>query len=189
MEIVTAQSFTTDTKTDFSAQLQAVKSSGAELLFLPIYYSEASLILNQAKNMGLDVKFFGCDGLDGILTMENFDTSLAEGVILLTPFAKDATDSYTVNFVSKYKEKYGEDTMNQFAADAYDAIYIIKAAAEKANINADMSSSEICDALKAAMTQITVDGVTGTGITWSADGEPSKAPKAVVIENGAYKAL
>lgn len=189
LEIVTAQSFTADSNKDFSAQIQAVKSSGAELLFLPIYYSEASLILKQAKNAGLDIKFFGCDGLDGILTMENFDTSLAEGVILLTPFAKDATDSYTVNFVSKYKEKYGEDTMNQFAADAYDAIYIIKAAAEKANINADMSSSEICDALKAAMTQITVDGVTGTGIVWSADGEPSKAPKAVVIENGAYKAL
>ncbi|MGN0519717.1 MAG: ABC transporter substrate-binding protein [Candidatus Fimenecus sp.] len=189
LEVVTAQSFTADNNKDFSAQIQAVKSSGAELLFLPIYYSEATLILQQAKNADLNVKFFGCDGLDGILTMENFDTSLAEGVMLLTPFAKDATDSYTVNFVAKYKEKYGEDTMNQFAADAYDAIYIIKAAAEKAGITPDMTASETCDALKAAMTQITVDGVTGTGITWSADGEPSKAPKAVVIENGAYKAL
>ncbi|MGN0556170.1 MAG: ABC transporter substrate-binding protein [Candidatus Fimenecus sp.] len=189
LEIVTAQSFTADNNKDFSAQIQAVKSSGADLLFLPIYYSEATLILKQAKDAGLNVKFFGCDGLDGILTMENFDTSLAEGVMLLTPFAKDATDDYTVNFVTKYKAKYGEDTMNQFAADAYDAIYIIKAAAEKAGITADMTASETCDALKAAMTQITVDGVTGTGITWTADGEPSKAPKAVVIENGAYKAL
>lgn len=189
LQIVTAQSFTADNNKDFSAQIQAVKSSGADLLFLPIYYSEATLILKQAKDAGLNVKFFGCDGLDGILTMENFDTSLAEGVMLLTPFAKDATDSYTVNFVTKYKAAYGEDTMNQFAADAYDAIYIIKAAAEKAGITADMTASETCDALKAAMTQITVDGVTGTGITWTADGEPSKAPKAVVIENGAYKAL
>lgn len=189
IELVTVQSFTADTKTDFSAQLQAVKSSGAELLFLPIYYREATLILQQAKNVSVDVKVFGCDGLDGILTMENFDTKLAENVMLLTPFAKDATDSYTVNFVAKYKEKYGESTMNQFAADAYDAIYIIKSAAEKANINADMSHSEICDAMKAAMTQITVDGVTGTGITWSADGEPSKAPKAVIIKDNAYVAL
>lgn len=189
IEVVTAQSFTADSKTDFSAQIQAVKSSGAELLFLPIYYNEAALILKQAQTAGLNVKFFGCDGLDGILSMENFDKTLAEGVMLLTPFAKDATDSYTVNFVKKYTEKYGEETMNQFAADAYDAIYIIKAAAEKANINADMSSSEICDALKVAMTQITVDGVTGTGMTWTADGEPSKAPKAVVIKDGAYKAL
>ena len=109
--------------------------------------------------------------------------------MLLTPFAKDATDTYTVNFVTKYKAKYGEDTMNQFAADAYDAIYTIKAAAEKAGITADMTASQTCDVLKTAMTQITVDGVTGAGITWAADGEPSKAPKAVVIENGAYKAL
>lgn len=189
LEIVTAQAFTNDTKTDFSAQLQAVKSSGAELLFLPIYYSEASLIFAQAKSAGVDVKYFGCDGLDGILTIPNFDISLAEGVMLLTPFSATATDEYTVNFVKKYSEKYGTDTMNQFAADAYDAIYIIKAAMEKANITADMSSSDICDALKTAMTQITVNGVTGTDIKWGADGEPTKAPKAVVIKDGAYQAL
>lgn len=189
IEVVTAQSFTADNNKDFSAQLQAVKSSGAELLFLPIYYNEASLILQQAKNAALNIKYFGCDGLDGILTMENFDASLAEGVMLLTPFAANATDEYTANFVKKYTEKYGADTMNQFAADAYDAIYIVKAAIEKAGITADMSSSDICDAMKTAMTQITVDGVTGTGIHWSADGEPSKAPKAVVIKDGAYQAL
>ncbi len=189
IEVVTAQSFTADSNKDFTAQLQAVKSSGAELLFLPIYYSEASLILNQAKMAALEIKYFGCDGLDGLLTMANFDKSLAEGVMLLTPFAANATDEYTVNFVKKYTEKYGADTMNQFAADAYDAIYIIKAAMEKAGITADMSSSDICDAMKTAMTQITVDGVTGTGIHWSADGEPSKAPKAVVIKDGAYQAL
>lgn len=189
IEVVTAQSFTADSNKDFTAQLQAVKSSGAELLFLPIYYNEASLILNQAKMAALEIKYFGCDGLDGLLTMANFDKSLAEGVMLLTPFAANATDEYTVNFVKKYTEKYGADTMNQFAADAYDAIYIIKAAMEKAGITADMSSSDICDAMKTAMTQITVDGVTGTGIHWSADGEPSKAPKAVVIKDGAYQAL
>lgn len=189
LNVVEVQSFTSDTKTDFSAQIQAIKSSGADLVFLPIYYSEAQLILTQAKAAGLNVKYFGCDGLDGILTIPNFDTSLCEGVMLLTPFAADATDEYTVNFVTKYKEAYGVDTMNQFAADAYDAIYIIKAAIEKAGITADMDSSAICDALKVAMTEIKVDGVTGTGITWTADGEPSKAPKAVIIENGAYKAL
>ncbi len=189
IEIVSEQSFTKDNKTDFSAQLQSIKDSGADLMFLPIYYSEASLILQQAKSSGLEIKYFGCDGLDGILNMNNFDISLAEGVMLLTPFAADATDDATVHFVTEYRAKYGDETMNQFAADAYDAIYIIKAAAEKAGINADMSSSEICDALKKAMTEITVDGVTGTSITWAADGEPSKAPKAVVITDGSYKAM
>lgn len=185
---VTAEQFTADSKTDFTVQLQKAKDSGAELVFLPIYYSEASLILSQANSMGYAPKFFGCDGLDGILAVEEFDTALAEGVMLLTPFAADATDELTSSFVKTYKEKYG-DTPNQFAADAYDAIYIIKAALEKSGATADMSASDICDALKAAMTEITVDGLTGEGMTWTADGEVNKAPKAVVIEGGAYKAM
>lgn len=189
LEIVASEAFNADNKTDFSVQLQAAKDAGAELVFLPIYYNEASLILSQAAAMEYQPMFFGCDGLDGILGgVENFDLALAEGVMLLTPFAADATDDMTVSFVTKYQEKYGE-IPNQFAADSYDAIYIIKAAMEKAGVTAEMSVSEMCDAMKAAMTQITVDGLTGSAITWSADGEPTKAPKAVVIENGAYKAM
>ena len=157
-------------------------------MFLPIYYSEASLILAQAASMEYAPTFFGCDGMDGILTMENFDTSLAEGVMLLTPFAADATDDLTVNFVSTYQTKYGE-IPNQFAADGYDAIYIIKTALEKAGATPDMSTSDICDAMKAAMLEISVDGLTGTGITWSADGEPTKSARAVQIVDGAYKAM
>lgn len=187
-EIVTAGAFTADNKTDFSVQLQQAKDAGAELVFLPIYYSEAALILKQASDMGFDVQFFGCDGLDGILGVENFDASLAEGVMLLTPFAADATDDLTVNFVTTYKEKFNE-TPNQFAADGYDAIYTIKAAAEKAGITADMSNEDICAAMQTAMTEITVDGLTGEGITWDASGEPTKAPKAVVIKDGVYTAM
>jgi branched-chain amino acid transport system substrate-binding protein len=186
-EIVSAEAFTADNKTDFSVQLQKAKDNGAELVFLPIYYTEASLILKQASTMGYDPQFFGCDGLDGILDVENFDTSLAEGVMLLTPFAADAEDELTQNFVSAYKEAYGE-TPNQFAADSYDAMYTLKAAIEQANVTPDMSISDICDSLKGAMTEITVEGLTGT-ITWDSEGEPSKEPKAVVIENGAYKAM
>ena len=189
LEIVASEAFNADNKTDFSVQLQAAKDAGAELVFLPIYYNEASLILSQAAAMEYQPMFFGCDGLDGILGgVENFDLALAEGVMLLTPFAADATDDMTVSFVTKYQEKYGE-IPNQFAADSYDAIYIIKAAMEKAGVTAEMSVSEMCDAMKAAMSQITVDGLTGSAITWSEDGEPTKAPKAVVIENGAYKAM
>lgn len=188
IEVVAAEAFTADSKTDFSVQLQKAKEAGAELVFLPIYYTEASIILTQANDMDFDPIFFGCDGLDGILAVENFDTSLAEGVMLLTPFAADAEDEYTKSFVSKYQDAY-KDIPNQFAADAYDAIYIIKAAAEKAGITADMSVSDICEAMKTAMTEITVDGLTGTGITWDAEGEPTKSPKAVVITNGAYTAM
>lgn len=193
-EIVSAEAFTDDSKTDFTVQLQKAKDAGADLVFLPIYYQEASLILQQAASMDFAPKFFGCDGLDGLLTVENFDLNLTQGVMLLTPFAADAQDDLTQKFVSAYQEKYG-DVPNQFAADTYDAIYIMKAAAEKANLTPDMSVSDICEAMKTAMTEITYDGLTGTGMTWSADGEPSKAPKAVVIEvaedgkSGSYKAM
>ena len=186
-EIVSAEAFTEDSKTDFSVQLQKAKDAGADMVFLPIYYTEASLILTQAASMDYAPTFFGCDGLDGILAVEGFDTSLAEGVMLLTPFAADAEDEQTQAFVFSYKEKFG-DTPIQFAADAYDGMYIIKAAAEKAGLTPDMDASAICDAMKTAMTEITYDGLTGSGMTWSADGEPDKAPKAVVIKDGAYTA-
>ena len=184
IEIVASEAFTADSKTDFSVQLDKAKEAGAELVFLPIYYQEASIILKQAADKDFSPIFFGCDGMDGILTVENFDVSLAEGLMLLTPFSADAED--VQDFTAAYTEAYGE-TPNQFAADSYDAVYAIKAAAEKAGITPDMSASDICDAIVPAMTQITIDGLTGTGMTWNEAGEPEKAPKAVKIVNGAYE--
>ena len=188
LEVVAAEAFTADSKTDFSVQLQKAKDSGAELVFLPIYYQEASLLLTQADRMGFDTTFFGCDGLDGILDVEGFDTSLAEGVMLLTPFTADAQDEKTQTFVKAYEEAF-EIAPIQFAADAYDCIYAIKAAAEQAEITPDMSVSDLCDAMKTAMTEITIDGLTGSGITWDESGEPSKEAKAVIISNGTYEAM
>lgn len=188
IEIVAEEAFTADSKTDFSTQLQKAQSAGAELVFLPIYYTEASIILTQADGMGYDPVFFGVDGMDGILGVENFNTELAEGVMLLTPFAADADDEKTKAFVAKYQEAYG-DVPNQFAADAYDAIYIIKAAIEQAGVTPDMSAADLGAALSGAMTSISVDGLTGEGMTWQATGEVSKAPKAVVIKDGAYAAM
>ena len=188
LEIVGAESFNSESKTDFKTQLQKLKDAGAELVFLPFYYTEASLVLKQADEMGWAPKFFGCDGMDGILDLPEFDTSLAEGLMLLTPFAADAQDELTQNFVAAYEEAYGE-TPIQFAADAYDCLYVIKQAVEKANITPDMDMSEICDAMKTVMPEVTLDGLTGAGISFDENGEPNKAPKAVVIENGAYKSL
>ncbi len=190
LEIVSATTFTEDTANDFSVQLGEAKSAGADLIFLPIYYTPASLILKQASDMGYDPDFFGVDGMDGILTLEGFDTSLAEGVMLLTPFSADATDEKTQNFVSKYKEKYG-DTPNQFAADAYDCVYAIYEACQKAGVTADMSVSDICDKMIETFTSsdFAFDGLTGTGMTWSTTGEVSKAPKGMVIKDGAYAGM
>ncbi|MBP3737395.1 MAG: ABC transporter substrate-binding protein, partial [Lachnospiraceae bacterium] len=185
LEIVSEEAFTADSKTDFSVQIQKAQDAGAELVFLPIYYQEASLILQQADTMGFKPVFFGCDGMDGILGVENFDVSLAEDLMLLTPFAADAEDELTQNFVKTYQEKHGE-IPNQFAADSYDAIYAIKAAAEEAGVTPSMSVSEICEAMKGAMTKVTVTGLTSQSMSWEASGEPNKEPKAVVIKNGAY---
>ena len=188
LEIVDAEAFTADSNKDFSTQLQKAKDAGADLVFLPIFYTEASLILKQADTMGYAPKFFGCDGMDGILQVENFDTKLAEGLMLLTPFAADAQDELTQKFVTSYKENYGE-TPIQFAADAYDAIYAIKAAMEEADITPDTSVSDTCDKMKEAMLKIKVNGLTGEDMTWTEDGEPHKAPKAVKVVDGAYQAM
>ena len=198
-EVVAEEAFTADSKTDFSTQLQKAQSEGADLVFLPIYYTEADLISfiddiyeifsYQAIKRNINFTFnHTSEKLFVWIDVKNFDTSLAEGLMLLTPFVADADDEKTQAFVSKYKELYG-DTPNQFGADAYDAIYAIKAAIEEAGVTPDMSASDIRSALTEAMTKISVDGLTGNGMTWEATGEVSKAPKAMVIKDGAYTAM
>ncbi|MBQ1899969.1 MAG: ABC transporter substrate-binding protein [Erysipelotrichaceae bacterium] len=181
LNVVETQAFT-DEK-DFSVQIAKMKDAGAEVVFLPIYYDEASMILTQAGDYS--PIWFGVDGMDGILGVENFDTSLAEGVYLLTPFAADATDDLTVSFVKKYNDLFGEVPM-QFAADAYDAVYVLYNACKAGNVTADMSNSEISAILREQVTSMTFNGLTGSNITWDASGEVSKLPMAVIIENGAY---
>ena len=185
LEIVSDTTFTDASATDFSVQLGDAKSKGADLVFLPMYYTPASLILTQANAMGYAPKFFGVDGMDGILTVENFDKALAEGVMLLTPFNADATDEKTVAFVEKYQEQYGE-VPNQFAADAYDCVYAYAQALEAAGATTDMSNEELCDAMIAQFTSMTFNGLTGENMTWDTTGAVSKSPKGMVIQNGAY---
>ena len=183
IEIVADEAFTADTNTDFSVQLDKAKDAGAVLVFLPIYYQEASIILKQASDKEFAPIFFGCDGMDGILSVENFDKSLAEGLMLLTPFS--TTEETSKAFTDAYVAAYGIEP-NQFAADSYDAVYAVKAAIEQSGVTPDMSVSDICEGLKTAMTEIKIDGLTGSDMTWNAAGEPNKAPKAVMIENGEY---
>ena len=183
LEIVSETTFTLATATDFSVQLTAAKNAGADLVFLPIYYQPASVIFAQAKAMGYAPTFFGVDGMDGILNMPGFDTTLAEGLVLMTPFC--ATVESSKGFVDAYVAAYGT-TPNQFAADAYDGVYIVKAALEKAGCTADMSNEEICGALVSAMTSLKFTGLTGTDMTWNAEGQVSKAPTAYVVKDGQY---
>ena len=188
IEIAVKEAFTADSSTDFSSQIQKCKDAEVELVFLPIYYTQAGTILTQASAMGLETKWFGCDGLDGMLNMDNFDTALAEGGMFLTPFIPDAEDELTQNFVKNYTEKY-KDAPNQFGADSYDAVYALKAAIEKADLTPEASVSDICEALKTTMTEIEFDGLTGADMSWTPEGEPNKDPKAVIIKDGKYSSM
>ena len=183
LSVVYQGTFTLDTSSDFSVQLAAAQTAGADLVFLPIYYQPASVIFAQAKAMGYAPTFFGVDGMDGILDMPGFDVSLAEGLVLMTPFC--ATVESSKSFVDAYVAAYGTKP-NQFAADAYDGVYIVKEALEKAGCTADMSNEEICDALVSVMTSLKFTGLTGTDMTWNTEGQVSKAPTAYVVKDGQY---
>ena len=185
-EILAVEAFGDDNNTDFSAQLNSMKNAGGDFVFLPIYYTPASNILIQADKMGYAPTFFGVDGMDGILALEGFDTSLAEGVMLLTPFIATAEDEATQNFVAAYKEAYGEEP-NQFAADAYDAVYAVYNAFQQTGLDASASPQEICEAMIALFAgDFTSSGLTGETMEWSETGEVNKTPNAMVIENGIY---
>ena len=183
LEIVSEETFTDET-TDFTVQVGKAQEAGADIVFLPMYYTPASLILKTAANKNYKPIFFGVDGMDGILSVDGFDTSLAEGVMLLTPFVATSEDEKVKSFVAKYQDKYNEIPI-QFAADAYDGIYILVAAAEKAGITEDMEAEEVCDLMIEAMLDIEVTGLTGT-MTWDESGAVTKTPMAATIVNGVY---
>ena len=193
LEIADVEAFTADAKTDFSVQIQKVMDSGADLLFLPIYYQEASLILQQAQSLGLTIPVLGGDGLDGLIDQLGDKVDIADGVMVMTPFAASSPEPKSAAFTAAYEEMTNGEVPIQFAADAYDAVYAIKMALEKAGVDdASMSASDICDKVKVAMTEITLEGITGT-TTWTADGEPTKAPQVmkIVVNDGvgSYEAM
>ena len=189
LAVVTEQTFPDDVNTDFTVQLNAAKAAQAELLFMPIYYTPASLVLNQAANMDFAPIFFGGDGMDGLLEMQGFDKSYAEGLMLMTPFNAASTEERTAKFVQEYVDAYGTPP-NQFAADAYDCVYAVYEACQKAGVTPDMTPEEICEKLVATFTSpdFNVDGLTGSQMMWKTTGEVSKAPQVYQVENGAYTA-
>lgn len=186
VEVVYTGTFSSDDNADFSVQLNGAKNAGADVVFMPIYYTPASMILAQAKNMNYQPTFFGVDGMDGILAMEGFDTSLAEGLMLMTPFNPWSNDEKVAAFVEEFKSRTGE-TPNQFAADAYDCVYAIYEAAVTKGVTPDMAVEDICTSMVEYFTQeAKFDGLTGKSMTWGTNGEVSKDPVVCVIQNGIY---
>jgi len=190
LNVAVTTSFTSDSNTDLTTQVTQCKDAGCTLVFLPIYYTEASRILNAANDMDYAPTFFGCDGMDGILTIEGFDPAMAEGLVLMTPFDANATDEATQSFVAKYKAKMNGLVPNQFAADGYDVVYAIYEALTAAGLDGTASHEDICKALVKWFNETEgFDGLTGVGMTWDEGGLISKMPAAKVIEGGVYVPL
>jgi branched-chain amino acid transport system substrate-binding protein len=173
--ITTAEAFADGE--DFNTQLTSIKGTDAEAIFAPIYYADAAHIATQAADLSMTLPFFGSDGWDGILDTVT-DKAAVEGATFLSPFFSG--DESAADFVAKYNETYNT-TPDQFAADGYDGIYVIKAALEQTG------TTESADVIS-AMTQISVNGLTGTGISFTAAGEPQKSAKFIKIVDGAYTA-
>ena len=184
LEIVSVTTFN-EGDTDYKTQVDKAMEAGADLVFLPIYYTPASMILRAAADVGYKPLFFGVDGMDGILALENFDAALAEGVILLTPFSAFDTDDAVVSFVEKYTAVSDGVVPNQFGADAYDAVYALYQACQNAGITGDTSVEEACELLIEQFSTMEFSGLTGT-MRWDETGAVNKLPAAYVIQNGAY---
>ncbi len=186
LTITTKQTYTESTNTDFTTQLTAIQNSGAELVFMPIYAAEAAKILRQAAQMELDIKWFGADGLDGLIEKCGDNVADAEDVLLLTPFYADSDSGVAKTFTDAYKARFGA-TPDQFAADGYDCVYTIVEAIKSAGVTSDtvvsMAIADLNAKLIAAMTKIEVTGATGT-MKWTADGETVKAPMILQIKGG-----
>lgn len=173
------QTFDQETKKDFSTQVEALKD--CDVIFLPIYYTEAGLIAKTCAAKSCDALLYGCDGLDGVV--DQIDDTVTNEIKYITPFDVNSSDTKVSSFVTKYKEAFGA-APDQFAADAYDAVYAIAEAMKAANItDASISASDLCEAVKTAITSSSfqLQGVTGT-MTWDTSGACNKEPQVVDIK-------
>ncbi|MBR3811819.1 MAG: ABC transporter substrate-binding protein [Agathobacter sp.] len=164
---------------DFSAQITTLKD--CSFIFMPIYYQPASVFMTQAKDtIAADAIYYGCDGFDGLAGQFKDFSVIPQEVSMLSHFDSNATEGAAADFVKKYTEKYGTDTLNQFGASAYDCVYAIynamKAAVDAGEeIDVTISASDLCEILKAQFTGgFSYSGVTGNDITWEDNGYVSK---------------
>ncbi len=173
------QSFDQENKKDFSTQVEALKD--CDVIFLPIYYTEAGLIAKACAAKSVNAVLFGCDGLDGVA--DQIDSTVKNSIKYITPFDVSSTEKATADFVSKYKAKYNESP-DQFAADGYDAIYAIFEAMKAADVkDVNVKASDLCEAVKKAITadSFKLVGATGT-MTWDASGACNKVPQIVEVQ-------
>ncbi len=187
--ITTVEAVFTDANTsDFSSQIETLK--GCSFIFMPIYYTPASLFMTQAKTIvAHDAIYYGCDGFDGINSAEGFDIfAIPQEVSMLSHFNSNATEGAAKEFIDKYTDRYGVDTLNQFGASAYDCVYALFNAMKKAidegeDISVTIAPEELSEILKAQFQgDFTYSGVTGDNISWEDNGYVSKTAIKYVVK-------
>ena len=182
-------SFSAANETDFSVQIDTLKD--CKFIFMPIYYTPASIFMTQAKDiLAADAVYYGCDGFDGIDSADGFDiTSIPQSVTMLSHFNSKAEDGAAKEFIDKYVAAYGADTLNQFGASAYDCVYALYGAMKKAmdegkDIPVNISASDLCEILKEQFNggYTVSNAVTGDNITWESNGFVNKTAIQYVIK-------
>ena len=171
--------FTDANATDFSAQITQLKE--CSFIFMPIYYQPAAIFMKQAKDiMAKDAIYYGCDGFDG-LAGEMDLTTITQEVSMLSHFDANSKEGKAGEFIKKYTEKFGTETLNQFGASAYDCIYALYGAMkelidEGKDVTPETSASDLCEMLKAKFNggYTFAEGATGKNITWHETGKVNK---------------
>ena len=176
LEVVDKESSSSADDTEYSAQLQKIQASGAELLYAPYYYSVAGpYIIPQARSVGFEGYVMGPDGYDGLKLTG--DKSQYNKTYYTTHYsADDNTNTKVQDFIKSYKSKNNAEP-NTFAALGYDTIYMIKQAIEKAGENATRED------VRNAVAGMTFDGVTGK-FTMDKSGSPTKSVTVLVMKDG-----
>jgi len=173
-----------DSNDDFTAQLTAARDSGADLVFLPVYYDTAALVLTQANKLGYSPSFFGTDGMSQILSADDFDPALAENLMFIASFLPIASDGATKKFIEAYQAKYNE-LPNQFAAAAYDSIHAIYGSLYLSQGLSTMNR----DQLTPLMTELVggtlvFTGLSGDDLNWDETGTSPRQSRVAVIRDG-----
>ena len=176
LEVVDKESSSSADDTEYSAQLQKIQASGAELLYAPYYYSVAGpYIIPQARSVGFEGYVMGPDGYDGLKLTG--DKSQYNKTYYTTHYsADDNTNTKVQDFIKSYKSKNNAEP-NTFAALGYDTIYMIKQAIEKAGENATRED------VRNAVAGMTFDGVTGK-FTMDKSGSPTKSVTVLEMKDG-----
>lgn len=177
LEILTIETFQKG-QSDYNAQLTKIKSLNPDLILASALYNEGAVIMNQARKMGIEVPFVGGNGFNSPQVIE-IAGDAANGLIVATPWYGEKDDSKVKEFVSKFENEYGKKP-DQFAAQAYDALYIMAEALKNAG-EADR------DLLRDELAQIKgLEGILGA-FSFDNEGDVVMEPTVLIIKDGKFQ--